>query len=220
MPDNLSIAEIQSAFFEYRANFSEPIFAYWFERRHGEIVSTLHKALARWHVGLENVTWNQAPKNAGEILLTFGIPSLFATIQVGLGGVTMTAFNPDWSRAAELTSLFQNGLEALKKSTAQNLQSQLTTLGFHVSPTAKPFKDIVGQFVNVNALNAADAVMYGFSVYSKDYSFVIDSSGVIAGGVFIKLIRSFAPERQFEEMASALRSDEESVLQRLGLKLQ
>jgi hypothetical protein len=220
MPDELSIAEIQSAFFEYRANFSEPIFAYWFERRDGEIVSALHKALARWHVGLENVTWNPAPKNAGEILLTFGIPSLFATIQVGLGGVTMTAFNPDWSRAPELMSLFQAGLEALKASAAQKLQSQLTTLGFHVNPTTKPFKNIVGQFVNVKALDAADAIMYGFSVYSSDYSFVIDSSGVIAGGIFIKLIRSFPPEKQFGEMASALRSDEEAVLQRLGLKLQ
>ncbi len=220
MPDELSIAEIQAAFFEYRANFNEPIFAYWFERRHGEIVNALHKALAPWHVGLENVTWNQTPKNAGELQLTVGVPSLFSTIQVGLGGVTITVFNPDWSRAPELLSLLQTGLDAIKRSTAQNLQAQLTTLGFHVKPIGKPFKDIVGQFVNVKALGAADALMYGVSVYSNDCSFVIDSSGVIAGGAFIKLIRSFAPEARFEEMSKALRTDEEAVLRRLGLKLQ
>ena len=76
MPDELSVADIRQAFIEYRANFNEPIFAYWFERRHGEIVKALHGALAPWHVGLENITWNQAPKNAGEIQLTFSIPSL------------------------------------------------------------------------------------------------------------------------------------------------
>jgi hypothetical protein len=220
MADELSVAEVQQAFLEYRANFNEPIFAYWFERRHGEIVNALHKALSRWHVGLENITWNQSPKNAGELQLTFGIPSLLAGIQVGIGGVTMSSFNPDWSRAPELVSLFQASLEALKGSTDQSLQSQLITLGLHVKPGAKPFKEIMGQFVNAKVLGAADATMYGVSVYLKDYSFVIDSSGVVAGGIFIKLIRSFTSETRFEEMASALYEDEGNVLRHLGLKIQ
>jgi hypothetical protein len=171
-------------------------------------------------VALENITWNQAPKNAGELQLTFGIPSLLAGIQVGIGGVTMSAFDPDWSRAPELASLFQTGLEALKKSTGQNLQSQLITLGLHVKPGIKPFKEIMGQFVDAKALGAADAAMYGFSVYLNDYSFVIDSSGVVAGGIFIKLIRSFTAESRFEDMASALYKDEANVLHHLGLKIQ
>jgi hypothetical protein len=219
MSDDLRVAEVQQAFFEYRANFSSPIFAYWFERRHGEIVAALQAALAPWHVGLENITWNQAPKNAGEIQLSFGIPSLVAAIQVGLGGITMTAFNPDWSRVSELMSVFQTGLVAVKKSVDQNLQSQLTTLGLHVKPGARPFKEVVGQFVNAKALGAEAATMYGVSVYTQDCSFVIDASGIVAGGSFIKLIRSFSPETPFEEMASTLYKDEESVLRRLGMKI-
>jgi len=220
MPDELSVAEIQQAFFEYRANFNEPIFAYWFERRHGEIVKGLHSALAPWHVGLDNITWNQAPKNAAEIQLTFGIPSLSATIQVSMGGLTMTAFDPDWGRAQQLVSLFQAALDSLLRSIGQTLQSQLTTLGFHVAAGSKPFKEVLSRFVNVNALGASDAVMYGVSVYTNDYSFVIDGSGVVAGGIFIKLIRAFTAERRFEEMASTIRRDEEGVLRRLGLRPQ
>jgi hypothetical protein len=49
---------------------------------------------------------------------------------------------------------------------------------------------------------------------------VIDSSAVVAGGIFIKLIRNFAAERRFEEMALIIREDEERVLNRLGMKLQ
>jgi len=220
MPDELTIAEIPQSFFEYRANFKEPIVAFWFDRRHGEIVSALHKALAPWHVGFENITWNQAAKNAGELQLMFGVPTLLAGIQVGLGGVTMTALNPDWSRAPVFVSLFQTGLEALKRSAAQDFQSQLVTLGFHVKPAwARPFKEIMGQFVNVKALGGQDASMYGVSLYFSDYSYVIDSSGVIPGGVFIKLIRNFTAEKRFEEMAATLYNDEETVLRRLGLKL-
>jgi hypothetical protein len=221
MPDELNLAEIQQAFFEYRANFAEPIFAYWFERRHGDIVNALHKALTPWHVGLENISWNQAPKNAGEIQLIFDVPPQSARIQVGIGGVTMSVLNPDWSCAPELISLFQSCLETLRNSTNQGLQSQLTTLGLHLRPMeGRLFKEVVGRFVNAGALGAADASMYGVSVYSDDYSFVIDSSGVVAGGVFIKLIRSFAPQKRFEEMAKTIRKDEETVLRYLGLRLQ
>ena len=139
---------------------------------------------------------------------------------MGIGGLTTTAINPDWSRAGELASLFQVALDSLLASIEKTLQSQLTTLGFHVASGSKPFKEILGRFVNANELGATDAVMFGVSAYSNDYSFVIDSSGVLAGGIFIKLIRSFTSEKRFEEMATTLRTDEEGVLRRLGLKLQ
>jgi hypothetical protein len=221
MQDELTIAEIPQSFFEYRANFKEPIIAFWFERRQGEIASALHKALAPWNVGLENITWNQAAKNAAEIQLTFVVPSLLAGIQVGIGGVTLNAVNPDWSRAPVFVSLFQTGLDALKGSTGQEFQSQLATLGFHVKPGgARPFKQIMSELVNAKALGGEGASMYGVSVYSNDYSYIIDLSGSVPGGVFIKLIRNFTAEKRFEEMAKTLYADEEAVLRRLGLKLQ
>jgi len=221
MRDELTIADIQQAFVEYRASFEEPIIAFWFERRQGEIASALHKALAPWNVGLENISWNQAARNAREIQLTFGVPSLSSGFQVGIGGVTITALNPDWSRAPVLVSLFETGLEALKRSTGHELQSQEVTLGFHVKPGgARPFKEIMSGLVNSKALGDEGASMYGVSVYSTDYSYVIDASGVVPGGVFIKLIRNFTAEKRFEEMATRLHRDEEDVLRRMGLKLQ
>lgn len=57
-------------------------------------------------------------------------------------------------------------------------------------------------------------------VYYADHTFVIDASGAIQGGLFIKLVRNFTAEKPFEEMAKVLYEDEEAVLRRLGLKLQ
>jgi hypothetical protein len=219
MPVELIIPEIERAFFEYRADFKEPIAIFWTGGRQGEIISAMQKALAAWRVGLENITWNQAPKTAGEIQLTFAIPSLVASIQVGIGGVTMTALNPDWSRAAELVAVADSGLAALRACTQQNLQSQVATLGLHVKPGKKPFKEIMAQFVNAQALDGADATAYGVSVYWNDFFFAIDNSAVVAGGVFIKLVRTFVPEKGFADIATTLHIDEETVLRRLGLKL-
>lgn len=216
----LAPAEIQQAFFEHRANFKEPITIFWSGGRQAEIINAMHKALAPWHVDLENIAWQQAAKNLREIQLSFAVPAQHASVQVGIAGVTMTALNPDWSRAPELITLFQASLGALKASTGQEFQSQQTTLGFHLRPPeARSFRDVITQFVNANALGS-DAAMFGVSVYHGDHTFVIDASAAIQGGLFIKLVRNFTAEKQFEEMAKALYSDEESVLNRLGLKLQ
>jgi hypothetical protein len=220
MPAELNVADIQQAFFEYRANFKEPITILWSGGRQAEIIDAMHKALAPWRVDLENIGWNAGAKNLRDVQLSFTLPSQFASVLVGIAGVTMTALNPDWSRAPELVTLFQSALGAVKLSTRQDVQSQQTTLGFHLKPpAARPFRDVVTQFVNAESLGN-DAAMYGVSVYYSDHTFVIDASGSIQGGLFVKLVRNFTAERQFEEMAKELHSDEEVVLRRLGLKLQ
>jgi len=43
MPEELSIANIQQPFLEYRANYKEPITLLWFDRRQGEIITTLNR---------------------------------------------------------------------------------------------------------------------------------------------------------------------------------
>lgn len=221
MPMELIVAEIQEAFFEYRANFKELITIFWSAGRQAEIVNAMQKALAPWRVDLENISWQQGAKNLREIQISFTVPSQFASIQVGIAGVTMTAFNPDWSRAPELLKLFGACVGALNGSTGQQFQFQQATLGFHIRPpAARPFREIMTQFVDAKALGSEDAAMFGLSTYYNDHSFVIDASGTVPGGAFVKIVRQFAVETNFETMAKMLYADEETVLKRLGLKLQ
>jgi hypothetical protein len=220
VPMELVLAEIQQAFFEYRANFKEPITILWSGGRQAEIIDAMYKALTPWRVELGNIAWQQSAKNLSEVQLSFAVPSQLASVQVGIAGVTMTALNPDWTRAPELVTLFQTSFGVLVASTGHEFQSQQTTLGFHLKPSAaRPFREVVTQFVNAESLGS-DAAMFGVSVYYTDHTFVIDASGAIQGGLFIKLVRNFTAEKQFEEMAKALYADEEAVLRRLGLKLQ
>jgi len=219
MPEELTIADIQQPFLEYRAPYKEPIAPVWFGRQQGEIINKILKALSPWQVNLDNITWNQAPKNLGETQLSFGVPSLFSSLNVGVGVLTITTLFPDWSRAPILASLFQAGVDALKESIGQELQSQQATIGFHLKPGAKPFRETVTRFVNAKALESEDAAFFGVSVYYGDYSFVIDGSASIPGGVFVKLIRNFSADKRVEEIAATLYKDEEAVLRRLGLKL-
>src|SRR5260370_41785102 len=99
MPEELTIADIQQPFLEYRAPYKEPIAPIWFGKQQGEIINALLKALSPWQVTLENITWNQAAKNLAETHLTFAVPSLFTSLNVGVGGLTITVLYPDWSRS-------------------------------------------------------------------------------------------------------------------------
>jgi hypothetical protein len=220
MADETTKADIQQTFFEYRGAFKEPIVGFWFERRQGEVVRAMHKALAPWNVALENITWNQTPKNAGEIQLTFAVPSLVAGVQVSLGGISTTAINPDWSRAPQFVALYQTAVDTLKGVVEQELQSQQATLGFHVKPGVKPFREILSQFVNARMFGGENANMFGVSAYFPDFSIVFDASFVVPEGLFIKLTRIFPSSSRFEEMASTIYKDEEAALHRLGLELQ
>jgi hypothetical protein len=220
MTDELPIADIPFGFLEYRANYQEPIAPLWIGLQQGKMVNALLKALATWQVGLESFSWNQGAKNLGEAQLNVIVPSLNSGIQIGIRGLTITIQNADWSRAATFGSFFQAVVEALKQGIGQGLVGQQATLGFHVKPGAKPFREVFNQYINAKALASEDAVSFGVSVYKKDYSFVMDSSVNFPGGVFVKLIRNFTADKQFEEMTIILRRDEEQVLNFLGLKLQ
>jgi hypothetical protein len=87
-------------------------------------------------------------------------------------------------------------------------------------PGAKPFKQSLGRFVNEGAFAIEKAEMYGISVYSNDYTFVIDASAVFQGAAFIKMIRNFTSETDFGQVAQVVRKDEETILRNLGMRLE
>jgi hypothetical protein len=213
-----SIADIQQAFFEYRAAFNEPITRFWYGGE-AELISTMLKALSPWRLGLENISWNEDEKSLADERLTFAVPSLFASIQLGISGVTTTAANPDWSKVAQYISLFQTAAETAKAAAGRQFDSQQTTLAFHVLPTTKPFREKLVRFVDTKKLGAEGARMFGVSAYSTDFSFVIDGSTLFPDGVFIRLTRVFPPGSGFEEMAGTMFKDEERILHLLDLKL-
>jgi hypothetical protein len=219
MDENLTLADIQMPFLEYRANFKEPITSIWIDRRLGPVIDALHKALAP-QLTFDNVTWNQNPKSLADAHVSISLPWIFSTIYVGIQGVTLTALNVNWSLASAYISTFQTAMDALRASTVNDFQGQQLTLGLHLKPGEKSFRDKLTQFVNPKALGSEDAGFFGVSVYYPGFSFVMDLSGTFPGGIFVKLIRQHEAAKRFDEMAAILRKDEETVLRRLGLRVQ
>lgn len=219
MAEELTVAEIQQSFFDYRAFFKEPVTSAWFGKQ-GDAAKLILKVLAPWNVTLENVTWNREIKNFGETLLTFAVPSLSTNINLGMGAIGINAVNPYWDNAKALLSLFQTAVTGIKASISAEIQTQQAAIAFHVKPGVHPFGKIMGQYVDTKILDADDALMMGISVYKNDYSFVIDNSALFSEFAFVRLTRIFPASTSFEEMAATLYKDEDRILKLLGMKIQ
>lgn len=218
MTEQLPIADVQSGFFEYRANFNEPIFAAWFSK--DAPARGMYKLLTRWGIDLSKVSFNANPKNLQELQASFTTANPPVLINLGLGSVAFIVQNADWSQAPALLPMFQTVLDHLKTTIPVEISFQQTILGFHVKPGPKPFRDAMREFVNANALGTEEATMYGAAAYGPNYTVLMDKSLEITDGLFVKITRVFPVATAFEEMASILWRDEEGLLHRLGFRTQ
>lgn len=215
-----ALAEVPLSFFEYRVSFKEPIFEAW-ERRH-EIVRATYAAFRQWNIGLENVTGKQDPANAGEIQMTFGLLSGRMIFSVGLGYASLFVTKPNWEEADLITRVARAGMESLRESSKAQVERQQVTLAMHLKPEGLPVRDITAQFVRLDypAVRKNQIRAFGFSFYHDEGSWVVDSSMQYPNAMFVRVNRTFAPEMPFEEIASALRKEEDDLLDLLQLRLE
>lgn len=218
MTDQLPIAEVPVGFFEYHADFKEPIFETWFGK--DAPTAGMYKVLTPWGVDLSKVSYNATPKNLQEIQVSFATTKPPAIVNLGLGGMSFIVRDADWAQATELLSLLEAVRNHLKTTIPIEFNSQKTILGFHVKPGPKPFREVLQRFVNAKAIGGENAASFGVAAYGADYTILMDNSLAIPNGLFVKITRVFSVEMPLNEIASILWKDEEGTLLQLGFRTQ
>jgi len=218
MAEQLPIADVPVGFFEFHAEFKEPIFAAWF----GKDAPTqgMYKLLTPWGLDLSKVTFNTNPKNLQEIHASFATTGPPVVVNLGLGGVAFVVQDANWSQAPRLLPMLEAVLNHLKTTIPTEISSQKTILGFHVKPGPKPFHEIMQQFVNGKAFGTEDIATYGVAAYGPTYTILMDNSLAVPGGLFVKITRVFPVDMPVNEIASILWKDEEGLLHNLGFRTQ
>lgn len=217
MEEHLAIPDIPTGFFECRAAFTEPIFSAWFDDQ-SELLRQIYHALSPWGVDLEKISWNSAAKNLKEAKVTISVQRPPVVVSLGVGGLTVSLTNADWSNASTLVDL----LVSLLGAVPAKLESQTAIIGFHLKPSgSRSFREVMKEFVNTEGLgDNRNTTMYGMGIYGSDYSLILDNSTVIAGGMFVKITRVFPADTAVNEIAAILWKDEQTVLNRLGFRME
>lgn len=212
-------AEVPLSFLEYRVDYREPIFEDW--GQHGSLALALFRAFRNWGIGLNNISGNPNPTNASEIRLTVDLLDRRMSFNIGLGAATFFVINPNWQEADVITRIALAGIEAVRTSTKADIDKQSITLAMHLVLKGHSIRDITSRFVQLdtNLIVGETVRAYGFAVYTEEGYLVVDTSSVYTEALFVRINRSFGPDKSFEEVANTLHKDENNALELLGLRI-
>jgi hypothetical protein len=205
------------AFVEWQALYRAPNFE--LPVRGPAIMSAVFEAFQPWHITVANISAKQNPANASEVSLVFSLLNSKAVFNVGIASSTLLVTNPDWSQEQLLAQIAAAGLLAVQSSMGVAIRQHVISLSMHLKPERRTVREISATFLNVNSPRILSQAIKarGFSVYADDFSWVVDSSALQEGALFLKIVRSFDPAVAFSDMAQTLRADQHELLTTLEL---
>lgn len=204
------------AFLEFQAVYGIPNFEI---SRGSAAMSAVFEAFRPWHITLTNVSVKQHPANVGEAAIIFSLENGRITLSVGIGASTLLVKNPDWSQEQLISQIATAGLQALQSGSGVSFRQYLLTLVMHVQPERRTLREVSADFLSLKSpkISGPTIKARGLSVYADDFSWVVDSSAMYEGALFLKILRSFEASTSFSEMAAALREDQGELLGSLHL---
>lgn len=205
------------SFLEFQAVYGNPNFE--FSTRGSAVMSAVFEAFRPWNITLANVSAKQNPANAGEVAIVFSLQNSRLAFSVGIGAATLLVTNPDWSQEQLVSQVATAGLQALLSSTGVTYRQYLISLLMHVKPEHRTLREVSADFLSLKSpkISSPTVKARGFSVYADDFSWVVDSSAMYEGALFLKIVRTFDPNVPFPEMAGTLRADQGELLGTLQL---
>ena len=184
-------------------------------------MSAVFEAFRPWSITLADISAKQNPSNAGEVAIVFSLQDSRLTFSVGIGAATLVATNPDWSQEQLLSQIAMAGLQAVQSSIGVTFRQYLISLLMHAKPERLTLRELSADFLGLKSpkISRPTIKARGFSVYADDFSWVVDSSAIYEGALFLKIVRTFDPTVPFPEMAEMLRADQSELLGTLQLKV-
>jgi hypothetical protein len=213
MPELITIP---ISFFEYAADFEHPVFALWKDRT--KVVEAMFDALKPWNPNIDNVEVITTGKHS-EQGVNFKLPEKRVAFFFGPLNCKFTKDTADWSSAQETINILDTARSTLIKLSGAVVSVQKIALAMHLQPKTKSFVDILRPFVSpqVVGLHEEKLTTAATIVKWEKNKLILDGSGSIANGVFLRLEGEFDDKATFEEIALALKKDEDAAFKMLDV---
>jgi hypothetical protein len=214
---NKTQAEIPFSIVEYTAVFKKPILEAWTVP--ALIIAAALNALEPYGFTLDGVEVKTHTEKLNEYAIVFRRRPANITLTLGLGKLTITAENLDWTEADQFIAAAKAGAGALVEKTKADVGFQNLALFIHIQIKTKPRQEITAPLLSPLALKLMDGELKfpGIILQRDKAMMVVDASVVYANALFVKITREHAANVAFEEMAKTLHTDEEQLFDALGL---
>lgn len=205
------------SYFEMLMDYQEPNIQLWLDR--AAVVQAIFRALKPWNINVDNVEIITTGKPS-EQGLKFRIPEKRVSFFFSPALCKFTKDNADWESVEETIQIMDAAFSALAKASGIVAASQKTVIALHIQPKTLSFMDILEPFISkpLLALESGPATSMATIVKWDKRKVIIDVSGQIANGVFLRFERDFDGKASYEEIAIQLRSDEDALFEMLGVE--
>lgn len=214
MPEKVTIP---ISFFEYAGQYSRPAITALMDR--ARIVEAVFEALTPWKIEIDNIEpiTTGKPSEQG---INFRIPAKKIQFFFGADSCKFSKDDANWETANEVAEILTAASQALTNASGVLLSKQKTAIALHIQPRTKSFVDILRPFLSpaIQSLESAQ-VRSGASIIKwDDRRIVLDGSGALANGVFLKFEREFDGSVDLKLIAERLRADEAAILNMLDVE--
>jgi hypothetical protein len=207
---------IPISYFEATFDYKEPNVMLWLDR--AVVVQALFRALKPWNIAVDDVEiiGTGKPSEQG---LKFKLPQKQVSFFFSAALCKFTKDNADWESAEETIAIMDAAYSALARTGKIEAATKKTVIALHMQPKTLPFMDILRPFVPAQLL-ALDGDIRTMATIVKweKLKVIIDGSGQLANGLFLRFERDFDGAATYHEMAAQLRKDEETLLAILDVR--
>lgn len=213
MPELVSIP---ISYFEATFKYKEPNVMLWLER--ANVVQALFRALKPWNIHVDDVEIITVGKPS-EQGLKFKLPQKQVIFFFSATLCKFSKDNADWESAEETITIMDASFSTLAKLGKIEAATIETAIALHMQPKALPFMKILERFVpaELAALDGEVKTMASIIKWDKR-KVVIDGSGQLANGLFLRFEREFDGAVSYQQIAEQLRTDEEALFAILDVK--
>lgn len=204
------------SYFETTFDYKEPNVMLWLDRV--DVVQALFTALKPWNIAVDDVEIITTGKPS-EQGIKFKLPQKHVTFFFSPTLCRFTKDNADWESAEETIGIMDAAYSALAMTGKIEAATKKTIIALHMQPKTLPYMDILRPFIPAQLLALdKDAKTMATIVKWDKRKVIIDGSGQIANGIFLRFEREFDGTATYAEIATQLRADEEALFAILGVK--
>lgn len=213
MPEPISIPV---SYFEATFNYKEPNVMLWLDR--ATVVQALFIALKPWQIAIDNVEIITTGKPS-EQGLRFKLPQKQIAFFFSPTMCKFSKDNADWESAEETITIMDVAFSSLAKSGKIEAATIETAIALHMQPKTLSFMKILGRFVPAQFAVLDGDVRTMASIIKWDKrKVIIDGSGQLANGLFLRFEREFDGTTTYQQIAEQLRADEVALFAMLDVK--
>lgn len=211
------LVTIPISFFEYSADFERPVVALWMDR--GKVLEAMFDALKPWKPHIDNVEVITTGKTSDQGI-NFKLPNIRVAFFFGPSGCKFTKEAADWAGAEEIIRILDTARSTLITTSGAVVSAQKAVIAMHMQPKTKNFIDLLKPFVDSQVVSLHDEQLKTAATIVKweRNKLIMDGSGSLANGLFIRLEKDFDYSVSFDEIARELKKDEEGVFKLLDIE--